>query len=44
MMTVEQFLAVLKEKDLVPADLLYSLYNQPAHHITAADVAQVLID
>jgi hypothetical protein len=44
MMSVEQFLAVLKEKDLVPGDLLYSIYNQAAHHVTAAEVAQVLID
>jgi hypothetical protein len=44
MMSVEQFLTVLKEKDLVPAELLHSLYNQPAHHITAAEVAQELID
>jgi len=44
MMSVEQFLAVLKEKDLVPGDLLHSLYNRPAHHVTAAEVAQVLID
>lgn len=43
-MSVEQFLAVLKEKDLVPGDLLHSLYNRPAHYVTAADVAQVLID
>jgi hypothetical protein len=44
MTSVEQFLAVLKEKDLVPGDLLHSLFNQYAHHITAAEVAQVLID
>ena len=44
MMSVEQFLAVLKEKDLVPGDLLHSIYNQAAHHVTAAEVAQVLID
>ncbi|MGD0653813.1 MAG: hypothetical protein ABSA16_05675 [Thermoguttaceae bacterium] len=44
MMSVEQFLAVLKEKDLVPGDLLHSLYNQAAHHVTAAEIAQVLID
>ena len=43
-MSVEQFLAVLKEKDLVPGDLLHVLYNQAAHHVTAAEVAQVLID
>jgi hypothetical protein len=35
---------VLKEKDLVPGDLLLSLYNRHTHHVTAADVAQVLID
>jgi hypothetical protein len=44
MMSVEQFLAVLKEKDLVPGDLLLSLYNRHTHHVTAADIAQVLID
>jgi hypothetical protein len=44
MMTVEQFLAVLKEKDLVPGELLHGIYNQPAHHVTAAEVAQDLID
>jgi hypothetical protein len=44
MMPVEQFLAVLKEKDLVPSDLLHSIYNQSAHHVTAAEVAQELID
>jgi hypothetical protein len=44
MISVDQFLAVLKEKDLVPGDLLHSIYNQPAHHVTAAEVAQVLID
>jgi hypothetical protein len=44
MISVEQFLAILKEKDLVPGDLLHSLYNQPAHHVTAAEIAQVLID
>jgi hypothetical protein len=44
MMSVEQFLAVLKEKDLVPNELLHIIYNQPAHHVSAAEVAQVLID
>jgi hypothetical protein len=44
MISVEQFLAVLKEKDLVPNELLHNLYNQQAHHISAAEVAQVLID
>ncbi len=44
MMSVERFLAVLKEKDLVPSDLLLTLYNQPRHHVTAAVVAQILID
>jgi hypothetical protein len=44
MITVDQFLTVLREKDLVPNELLHSIYNQQAHHITAADVAQVLID
>ncbi len=44
MMSVDQFLAVLKEKDLVPGDLLLSLYNRHTHHVTAADIAQVLID
>jgi hypothetical protein len=44
MMPVEQFLAVLKEKDLVPGDLLRKIYHQSAHHVTAAEVAQELID
>ena len=44
MMSVEQFLAVLKEKDLVPEDLLRGVYKQHAHHVTAAELAQVLID
>jgi hypothetical protein len=44
MISVEQFLAVLKEKDLVPGELLHGIYNQSSHHVTAAEVAQVLID
>ena len=43
-MSVDQFLAVLKEKDLVPAELLHGVYNQHTHHVTAAELAQVLID
>jgi hypothetical protein len=44
MISVEEFLAVLKEKDLVPDALILKLYNQAAHHITAAEIAQKLID
>jgi len=44
MMSVEKFLAILEEKDLVPKELLIGLYNQPAHHVTAAAIAQHLID
>ncbi len=44
MISVEQFLAVLKDKDLVPSDLLHGIYKQYRHHVTAAEIAQVLID
>lgn len=43
-MSVERFLTVLKEKDLVPDALLHVLNNQFAHYATAAEVAQMLID
>jgi hypothetical protein len=44
MISVEKFLTVLKDKDLVPQDLLTGLFNQQAHHVTAAEIAQRLID
>jgi hypothetical protein len=44
MISVEKFLAILEEKDLVPKDMLMSIHNMPAHHVTAAEIAQHLID
>ena len=47
MISAEQFLGVLKKKDLLPKELLASLYNQVAQSqqpVTAVDIAQVLIE